>query len=165
MTGHQRGDIPFESKEDMFEAFKLSLSPYIEHGKLAMVLFQFPPWFDCKKENVAYLRWCRQQMGDIPCALEFRNRSWFSPPFYEQTLSFMKEEGWIHSICDEPQIGEGSIPTVLKATDEEKRLSVFTGGTSRAGSNQTADKTGVRSDIYTAITNRSSKIGKTIFRS
>lgn len=66
-------------------------------------------------------------MGDIPCALEFRNRSWFSPLFYEQTLSFMKEEGWIHSICDEPQIGEGSIPTVLKATDEEKTLVRFHG--------------------------------------
>lgn len=49
MTGHQRGEIPFESKEEMFAAFKDSLEPYIQSGKLAMVLFQFPPWFDCKK--------------------------------------------------------------------------------------------------------------------
>ena len=62
-------DPPFETKDDMFAAFKLSLTPYIKAGKLAMVLFQFPPWFDCKKENVNYLRWVKEKMGDIPCAL------------------------------------------------------------------------------------------------
>ncbi|KAF0823492.1 DUF72 domain-containing protein [Cytobacillus firmus] len=127
MTGHQRGEIPFESKEEMFEAFKDSLEPYIESGKLAMVLFQFPPWFDCKKANVDYLRWCKEQMGDIPCALEFRHQSWFRPEFRESTLSFMKEEDWIHSICDEPQAGEGSIPTVLETTSPNKVLVRFHG--------------------------------------
>ncbi|WP_282172955.1 DUF72 domain-containing protein [Cytobacillus firmus] len=127
MTGHQRGEIPFESKEEMFEAFKDSLEPYIESGKLAMVLFQFPPWFDCKKANVDYLRWCKEQMGDIPCALEFRHQSWFRPEFMESTLSFMKEEDWIHSICDEPQAGEGSVPTVLETTSPDKILVRFHG--------------------------------------
>lgn len=127
MTGHQRGEIPFESKEGMFEAFKDSLEPYIESGKLAMVLFQFPPWFDCKKANVDYLRWCKEQMGDIPCALEFRHQSWFRPEFRESTLSFMKEEDWIHSICDEPQAGEGSVPTVLETTSTDKVLVRFHG--------------------------------------
>lgn len=51
MTGHQRGEIPFASKEEMFDAFILSLTPLIREGKLAMVLFQFPPWFDCKKST------------------------------------------------------------------------------------------------------------------
>ncbi|MCD7036271.1 DUF72 domain-containing protein [Metabacillus sp. GX 13764] len=122
MTGHQRGEIPFDSKEEMFEAFKKSLTHFRESGKLTMVLFQFPPWFDCTKENVTYLRWCRKQMGDIPCALEFRNRTWFQGEFYEKTLEYMKEDGWIHSICDEPQAGEGSIPAVLEATDPDKTL-------------------------------------------
>ncbi|MDI5788283.1 DUF72 domain-containing protein [Bacillus licheniformis] len=63
-------------------------------------------------------------MGDIPCALEFRHRSWFMPQFYDKTLAFMEEQQWIHSICDEPQAGEGSIPTVLHATDSRKRSSV-----------------------------------------
>lgn len=47
MTGHKRGEIPFHSKDEMFTAFKDSLQPYVESNKLAMVLFQFPPWFDC----------------------------------------------------------------------------------------------------------------------
>lgn len=122
MTGHQRGDIPFSSKEEMFAAFKESILPYKESGKLGMILFQFPPWFDCNKENVAYLRYCREKMGQFPVALEFRNQSWFSAKFRSQTLRFMESERWIHSICDEPQAGEGSVPTVLKATNEEKTL-------------------------------------------
>lgn len=127
MTGHQRGDIPFASKKEMFQAFKDSLFPYIQSGKLAMVLFQFPPWFDCKKENVQYLRWCKDEMGDLPCALEFRHQSWFLPAYYEKTLQFMEEEKWIHSICDEPQAGVGSIPTVLQPTTTEKVLVRFHG--------------------------------------
>lgn len=113
MTGHQRGEIPFESKEEMFAAFKASLAPYIRENKLAMVLFQFPPWFNCKKENVQYLRWCKQQMGEIPCAVEFRHQSWYQDAFIEGTLNFIKEEKWIHTVCDEPQAGEGSVPIVM----------------------------------------------------
>lgn len=127
MTGHQRGEIPFKSKKDMFDAFRLSLEPYQKANKLSMVLFQFPPWYDCKRENVDYLRWCKKQMGDIPVALEFRHQSWFSPQLKEQTLHFMKQEGWIHSICDEPQAGSGSIPTVLHPTNQQKTLVRFHG--------------------------------------
>ncbi|CAG9621079.1 DUF72 domain-containing protein [Sutcliffiella rhizosphaerae] len=122
MTGHQRGEIPFESKEEMFLAFKESIIPYQDAGKLSMVLFQFPPWFECKKENVDYLRWCKIKMGDTKVALEFRNQTWFQPEYYGRTLDFMEKEGWIHSICDEPQAGTGSIPTVLHATTNENTL-------------------------------------------
>lgn len=127
MTGHIRGEIPFESKQEMFLAFKDSLQPYIEKNKLAMVLFQFPPWFSCKRENVDYLRWCKQQMDDIPCALEFRHQSWFAPPYQQKTLDFMKQENWIHSICDEPQAGQGSVPTVLTAAGNNMVLVRFHG--------------------------------------
>ncbi|MFC2949389.1 DUF72 domain-containing protein [Virgibacillus sediminis] len=122
MTGHERKEIPFESKKEMFEAFKQSLRPYQQAGKLAMVLFQFPPWFDCRKENVTYLRYCKQMMGDIPVALEFRHQSWFHRRYRESTLSFMKEEGWIHAIADEPQNGDGSIPIVPEVTHPDVTL-------------------------------------------
>ncbi|GGB52279.1 DUF72 domain-containing protein [Virgibacillus dakarensis] len=122
MTGHQRGDIPFVTKAEMFQAFKDSLKPFQDANKLAMVLFQFPPWFDCKKANVDYLRYCKQMMGDIPVALEFRHQSWFSDAYRDNTLSFMKQEGWIHSIADEPQAGDGSIPIVPVTTNGNMTL-------------------------------------------
>jgi uncharacterized protein YecE (DUF72 family) len=127
MTGHQRGDIPFENQKEMFTAFKDSLQPYLEQQKLAMVLFQFPPWFDCKRDHVEYLRFCKSEMGDLPCALEFRHQSWFYPNLKEKTIDFMKKEGWIHSICDEPQAGQGSIPIVLESTHPNTVLVRFHG--------------------------------------
>ena len=120
MTGHQSGFGPFEDKEAMFEAFIDSLQPL--GPKLSMVLCQFPPWFDCRKENVQWVRYVKEKLHGYPVALEFRNQSWFSKSMKERTLSFMEQEGWIHSICDEPQAGNGSIPTVLHPTHSEKTL-------------------------------------------
>ncbi|MBU8906606.1 DUF72 domain-containing protein [Desertibacillus haloalkaliphilus] len=122
ITGHNRGQSPFDSREQMYEAFVDSLEPLIRTGKLAMVLCQFPPWFDCKKEHVQLLRYCKAQLEGLPAALEFRHQSWFSTNFREKTLAFMEQEGWIHSICDEPQAGSGSVPTVLKPTDSNVSL-------------------------------------------
>lgn len=122
MTGHKRDEQFFDSKHEMFQAFKESLKPYEDANKLAMVLFQFPPWFDCKKDNVDYLRFCKKQMGDVPVALEFRNSSWFRDALRSDTLAFMKKEGWIHAIADEPQAGKGSIPLVPVVTDENITL-------------------------------------------
>lgn len=127
MTGHIRGEIPFKNKQDMFTAFKDSLEPYINGNKLAMILFQFPPWFACTRENVEYLRWCKREMDDLPCALEFRHQSWFLPKYRQGTVDFMKTENWIHSICDEPQSGEGSIPIVLEAVNPDRVLVRFHG--------------------------------------
>lgn len=122
MTGHQRDLEPFQSREEMFQAFKDSLLPFQTSNKLAAVLFQFPPWFDCRKRNVKYVRYCKQMMGDLPVALEFRHQSWFSDTYYTNTLDFMKEEGWIHTVADEPQAGSGSIPIVPVATDKDLTL-------------------------------------------
>lgn len=122
MTGHQRGPSKYESKQEMFEQYALSVRPMKEAGKLAMVLCQFPPWFECNRENVDYLRYLRDQLHEFPCALEFRHESWFHPTFREKTLEFMKNEDWIHSVVDEPQIEGGSVPIVEEATTSSKTL-------------------------------------------
>ncbi len=127
ITGHQRGDIPFSTKKEMFEAYLESIKPLKEAGKLAMTLCQFPPWFTCKKEHVDYLRFCREWFKDEDVALEFRHNSWFEDEYYDKTLNYMKEDKWIHSICDEPQAGERSIPFVGEVTTEHKTLVRFHG--------------------------------------
>ncbi|MFC7370889.1 DUF72 domain-containing protein [Fictibacillus iocasae] len=119
MTGHARGKVPFETTKEMFDAFKESIKPVTEAGKLDMVLFQYPPWFECDKESVQMLRFTKEMMGDIPSAVEFRNQSWYSPEVRDKTLTFVREEGWIHTICDEPQAGSGSVPLVPFATEEK----------------------------------------------
>lgn len=119
MTGHSRGKTPFGGPGDMFQAYLDSIHPVVEAGRLKAVMFQFPPWFDCTAEHVRQLRAIRKWMGNLPLALEFRHQSWFTPANRERTLEFMRQEGWIHIVCDEPQIGQGSVPTVLEPTDPE----------------------------------------------
>lgn len=117
MTGHLRGKPYYANEEEMYQAFRDSLEPVRAAGKLAAALFQYPPWFDCTKDNVRMLREVKRRMAGFPCALEFRHQSWFAPELREKTLAFMREEGWIHSVCDEPQAGPGSIPIVPVPTD------------------------------------------------
>jgi len=110
MTGHLRGEIPFESKNDMFNAFIECAYEFKRLGKLGMVLAQFPPWFDCQSKNVQYLLYIRQQLKDFEVAIEFRNQTWYADNVVQQTMDFLQEHQLIHTICDEPQAGVGSVP-------------------------------------------------------
>lgn len=119
MTGHLREDIPFETKNDMFNAFQEAVQAFERHGKLGLLLFQFPPWFDCTQKNVNYLRYVRQQLPDAKIAIEFRNQTWFSAAMKMKTLQFLQSQNFIHTICDEPQVGAGSVPFVPEVIHED----------------------------------------------
>ena len=106
MTGHQRGKLPYSTPEEMFQQFKLSINPMRDAGKLAMILVQFPPWFDCKRENVEQIRYIRSQLEGYDVAIEFRHQSWYAQAMQEGTVSFLKELDFIHTVCDEPQAGD-----------------------------------------------------------
>ncbi|GGG88682.1 DUF72 domain-containing protein [Staphylococcus pragensis] len=108
-----------DSRQELFEQFKLMLQPLIEHRKLAMVLVQFPPWFDCTTQNINYILYVREQLKDIPMCVEFRHQSWFNEQFKEQTLAFLTEHQIIHAVVDEPQVKEGSVPLVNRITADK----------------------------------------------
>jgi len=127
MTGHMKGETPFSTFDEMFDVYKQSILPLIEANKLKIILFQYPPWFDCKKKNVDFLRYTKEKMEGLPCAIEFRNQTWFYPEMRDKTLQFLEKEKWIHTICDEPQAGIGSVPLVLEATDSDITLIRFHG--------------------------------------
>ena len=119
MTGHLRDEIPFESKNDMFNEFKQAVEVFKRHGKLGLLLFQFPPWFDCTQKNVNYLRYIRQQLPEEKIAIEFRNQTWFSSEMQNKTLQFLKELKYVHTVCDEPQVGAGSVPFIPEVTEDD----------------------------------------------
>ncbi len=118
MTGHMQEDLPFETKNDMYNAFHDCLETFSKNGKLAFALFQFPPWFDCQEKHVKLLHYIRQQFLNKPIAIEFRNQTWFTAKMKGKTLDFLKELEFTHTICDEPQAGAGSVPFVLAATND-----------------------------------------------
>lgn len=116
ITGHERGESKYTSKEEMYQQFIQSIMPLKEAGKLAMILVQFPPWFDCTREHVNMIRYIHKQLQGFNLAIEFRHQSWYSLPFKERTLQFLRSLELIHVVCDEPQAGEGSVPLVPIAT-------------------------------------------------
>lgn len=118
ITGHKREEKTVAGIKEEIKRFLASIEPVVAAGKLKAVLIQFPPWFDCQQKNVTYLRFLKEQMKDTPCAIEFRNQTWFYEGYSQQTLQLLKQDGWIHSICDEPQAGIGSVPTVLEGTNK-----------------------------------------------
>ncbi|NYF26172.1 DUF72 domain-containing protein [Sporosarcina sp. JAI121] len=122
MTGHHRGELPYESIDKMYDLFRLSVTPLREAGKLAMILVQFPPWFDCTKGNVEEIRFVCSKLAGFDIAVEFRHQSWYSPEYLDRTLAFLERLNVIHSVCDEPQAGLGSIPLVPITTRSDKVL-------------------------------------------
>ncbi|MFX3675364.1 MAG: DUF72 domain-containing protein [Paenisporosarcina sp.] len=122
ITGHYRGELPFESTDEMFNLYKRSILHLQQANKLSMILVQFPPWFDCQKNHVDYIKVVKEQLSEFPIAIEFRHQSWYYPDVKEKTIDFLKRNEFIHSVCDEPQAGEGCIPLVPISTSVEHVL-------------------------------------------
>lgn len=139
MTGHHRGELPYASLDEMYRLFRLSVTPLQEAGKLAMILVQFPPWFDCTKEHVEEIRYVCQQLQGFDVAIEFRHQSWYSDTYTEKTLEFLRGLNVIHSVCDEPQAGEGSIPLIARTTRADKVLFRLHGRNVQGWRNTTGD--------------------------
>ncbi|NGQ95287.1 DUF72 domain-containing protein [Brevibacillus sp. SYP-B805] len=126
ITGHQRGGQE-EDRSELFRRFEESIQPVAASGKLAALLFQFPPWFDCTREHVRYIQRCAEAFSRYPVAVEFRHRSWFEAEYREKTLAFLRGLGAIHTVCDEPQAGVGCVPIVVAVTQPKLALVRFHG--------------------------------------
>lgn len=106
------------SRQALIDEFNKMLEPLIAADKLAMVLIQFPPWFDCTTQHITYIRYLKTKLSDVPICVEFRHQSWFNSTYKEQTLEFLTAQQIIHAVCDEPQAGQGSIPLVNRITHD-----------------------------------------------
>jgi len=128
LTGHGRGKgAPKRSWQEIVNQYREAIQPLKDQEKYAMLLFQFPPWYDCNRAHVAYIRKIRDQFHDYTLAIEFRHQSWFQGVMKERTLRFLSEEQLVHVVCDEPQVGEGSVPIVPAVTHSQHSLVRFHG--------------------------------------
>jgi uncharacterized protein YecE (DUF72 family) len=128
MTKHHREPKPGEEDlSEVFKRFAFSIEPLRDSGKLMALHFQFPPWFTCRPENFEYLRFCREFFAPDIVAFEFRHSSWFLPQHKEKTLSFLRFLDAVHVVCDEPQIGSGTVPAVVAVTSSKLSIVRFHG--------------------------------------
>ena len=123
MTLHKPFQPDFSRMDDVFDAYLDAFCPMIEQKRIKAFLFQFPPYFDCTRKHVNYLKYVRSHMSDLPVAVEFRNQSWFSEKNQERTLELLKLLEFSNVIVDQPQTPNNSVPKIVKST--HSRLSVL----------------------------------------
>lgn len=103
---HQR-----EDNQKEFMEFKEALQPLIEANKFGCVLAQFPSSFRNRDENRDYLKEFREQMGDLPVAVEFRHEEWIDDMVFE-----LMEDAGLGFVCvDEPRF-KTLVPPEIRAT-------------------------------------------------
>jgi len=101
------------------ERFREALMPLARAGKLGVIVFQFPPWFDCKSGNMDYVLFCKQLMAELSLAVEFRHGSWLSGAKAREVPAFLREHAITYIAADEPQYGtSATVPFVPSVTTD-----------------------------------------------
>ena len=124
LTWHDRKNPPDEA---ITVAFRDTLEPLRDAGKLGAVHFQFPPWFQHNERNVAYLLSLRELFPRDRIGIEFRNRTWLEGDDLPGLLETMRSHRLSLTVVDEPQLGSGSVPTLLEVTNPELVIVRFHG--------------------------------------
>lgn len=96
-------DLGDERVQQIWDIFHAAIAPAKAAAKLGVVVFQFHLNFTPGETNRQHVLWCREKLaGDVPMAVEFRNRAWFeSPAAAAETASFLRAHGIILIAADE----------------------------------------------------------------
>jgi len=124
ITWHDRKNPP---DAEITEAFSQCLQPLRDANKLAAVHCQFPPWFQYRPDNLDYLHVLRDRFAQDTLAVEFRNRSWLEGEHLPTLFDDLRAHDISLTVVDEPQLGNGSVPTVLEVTKPELVITRFHG--------------------------------------
>jgi uncharacterized protein YecE (DUF72 family) len=116
-------DFPPEITDEIWRRFRLALEPLDRAGKLRAVLFQFPPWFVCRRSNFEHIKRCARILDGYHLAVEFRNRTWLDEQHRNDVIAFERDLGLTHVVVDEPQGFSSSVPAIWEATSP--KLAIF----------------------------------------
>jgi uncharacterized protein YecE (DUF72 family) len=100
-----RDELTHEQRVELFEDFIGPVRMLHRAGRLAYVLYQFPPGWSFNRHRLAYLRSLRKMNGPLPMAVEVRNNSWLKDDGREQFLSTLSVENIAYVAVDEPELG------------------------------------------------------------
>lgn len=124
LTWHDRKNPP---DEEITQAFRGILQPLRDAEKLGAVHFQFPPWYKHSERNIDYIKWLREQFGEDRVGVEFRHRSWLVGDHLPELLTTFRAHNIGLTVVDEPQMGDGSVPTLLEVTNPDLVIMRFHG--------------------------------------
>jgi uncharacterized protein YecE (DUF72 family) len=112
-------DLPLELRDEVWRQFRLAVEPLHEAGKLGAVLLQFAPWIRPTRHTPAMLTRARDQLGDLPIAVEFRHPSWLEARLRERVWNQLRDHGMTYVVADTPPGTSTSLPLVAAVTTPE----------------------------------------------
>ncbi len=128
---HRRRAHPKELGRALVDAcharFIDALEPLRRAGKLGAVLLQFPPWLQATRGGVRWVVGCRERLGDLPLAVEFRHRSWVDPSRWQRVRDMLADNGMSYVAVDTPGGFDTALPAVAEVTRPELALVRFHG--------------------------------------
>jgi len=86
-------DLPLELRDEVWRQFRAGVQPLHDTGKLGAVLLQFAPWIRPARNTPAMFARAREQLGDLPVAVEFRHPSWLEPERRERLWDELRDHG------------------------------------------------------------------------
>lgn len=111
-------DLPKELLGEIWHHFADALLPLDSAGKLGVVLFQFPSWFDVGRQQREYIASCKERLPQYRLAVEFRNGSWVNETNRHSTMEFLRSNDLAYVCVDEPQGFKSSVPSIAEATSD-----------------------------------------------
>jgi uncharacterized protein YecE (DUF72 family) len=112
-------DLPMELRDEIWRLFRAAAAPLAEHGKLGAILLQFAPWIKPSRHTPAMLARVREQLGDLPVAVEFRDPSWMAPRLRERVWAQLREQRMTYVVPDTPAGTRSSMPIAPAVTTRE----------------------------------------------
>jgi uncharacterized protein YecE (DUF72 family) len=112
-------DLPVELRDEVWRVFRAAAEPLHAAGKLGAILLQFAPWIRPTRQTPAMLTRARQQLGDLPIAVEFRHPSWLAPKLRERLWDQLRDHGMTYVVADTPPGTPTSLPIVPAITTPE----------------------------------------------
>ena len=109
-------DVPDELALELWRRFRDALTPLSSAGKLGVVLFQFPPWFNPSEDSLGHILTCQERLPEYQLAVEFRNDRWLSEERRKSTLQFLERHGLTFVAVDAPQGFRSSVPPIAAAS-------------------------------------------------
>ncbi len=97
--------------EGILPAFRMSLRPFEDAGKLGAVLLQFPYAFQPVEANRTRLASVADALAGLPLVVEFRHRAWYR----DEMLAWVRERGLNLCCVDEPDL-PGLLPPDARLT-------------------------------------------------
>lgn len=118
----EKDRVTVKEKEPLKAAFKVfreTFRPLREGGKMGITVFQYSQQFIYTRQNLDYIFFCREAMGDFPMGVEFRHGSWLTSDRAGLVFSFLRENGITYIAADEPQYGSlASVPFIPEVTTD-----------------------------------------------